>query len=125
MALQVSECISIHDLAVEAAARMYAVEGYEVLIRHQPRPDLYGRMPFDLFVPELERVQEVETLETLPGADLARLLRCRENGLQVWMLVPLDAVAAAHASVKGAADHVIPFWALEGERIRFGPPRRP
>jgi hypothetical protein len=125
MALQVTERISIHDLAVGAAARMYQAEGYEALIRHQPRPRLYGRTPFDLFIPVLERVQEVETSDTLPAADLARLRRCREDGLQVWVLVPLDTVAAAHASLKGAADHVIPFWTLEGDRVRFGLPRRP
>ena len=125
MALQVSELISIHDLAVEAAARMYRAEGYPALIRHQPRPRIYGRTPFDLFIPDLERVQEVETFETLPAADLSRLRRCREDGLQVWVLVPLDTVAAAYASLRGAADHVIPFWMLEGERVRFGLPRRP
>jgi hypothetical protein len=125
MALQVSERISIHDLAVEAAARMYRAEGYQALIRHQPRPRIYGRTPFDLFIPDLERVQEVETFETLPAADFSRLRRCREDGLQVWVLIPLDTVAAAHASLRGAADHVIPFWMLEGERVRFGLPRRP
>jgi hypothetical protein len=125
MALQVSERISIHDLAVEAAARMYQAEGCQALIRHQPKPRIYGRTPFDLFVPALERVQEVETSETLPAADLSRLRRCREDGLQVWVLVPLDTVSAAHASLKGAADHVIPFWMLEGNCVRFGLPRRP
>jgi hypothetical protein len=125
MALQVTERISIHDLAVEAAARMYQVEGYQALIRHQPRRRLYGHSPFDLFIPALQRVQEVETAETLPEADIARLRRCREDSLQVWVLVPLDTVAAAYAALKGAADHVIPFWILEGDRVRFGLPRRP
>jgi hypothetical protein len=125
MALQVTERISLHDLAVEAAAHMYQVQGYQALIRHQPHPDLYGRAPFDLFLPALERVEEVETAESLPAADLARLRRCREEGLQVWVLVQLDAVGAAYASLKGAADHVIPFWTLQDDRVRFGLPRRP
>jgi hypothetical protein len=125
MALQVSEQISVHDLAVEEAFRSYQIEGFQALIRHQPRPRRYGRASFDLFVPALQRVQEVETAETLPSADLARLRRCRADGLQVWVLVSLDAVAAAHAALKGAADHIIPFWVLEGNRVRFGTPRRP
>jgi hypothetical protein len=125
MALQVSERISIHDLAVESAAHLSQVEGYPALIRHQPDPHRYGAAPFDLFVPALQRVQEVETAETLPRADLARLRRCRQDGLQVWVLVALDTVAAAHAALKGTADHVIPFWILDGERVRFGLPRRP
>src|ERR1700730_16442938 len=83
MALQVTERISIHDLAVDAPARMYQVEGYQALIRHQPRPRQYGRTPFDLFVPALQRVQEVETAEKLPAAGLSRLRRCRGDGLPV------------------------------------------
>jgi hypothetical protein len=125
MALQVTERVSVHDLAVESAAHISHVQGYQALIRHQPDPRRYGLTPFDLFVPALRRVQEVETADTLPRADLARLRRCLEDGLQVWVLVPLDTVAAAHDALKTAADHVIPFWILEGDRVRFGPPRRP
>jgi hypothetical protein len=104
---------------------MYEGDGYETLVRHQPLPSLYGRAPFDLFVPTLARVQEVETLETLPAVDLGRLRRCRAEGLQVWVLVPTDALFLAHATLKDAADHIVPFWALDGERVRFGQPRRP
>src|SRR5919202_2812432 len=92
MALHVTERAALHDLAVQAAARMYEGDGYETLVRHQPLPSLYGRAPFDLFIPTLGRVQEVETLETLPAVDLGRLRRCRAEGLQVWVLVPTDAL---------------------------------
>jgi hypothetical protein len=125
MALQVSERTSIHDLAVDASVRMYEGDGYQALVRHQPRASVYGRAPFDLFVPALGRVQEVETADSLPGLDLARLRRCRKRGLQVWVLVPQDTLTAAHAALKDAADHIVPFWILDGDRVRFGPPRRP
>ena len=124
MALHVTERAALHDLAVQAAARMYEGDGYETLLWHQPLPALYGRAPFDLFVPALGRVQEVETLETLPGVDLTRLRRCRGGGLQVWVLVPTEALSLAHATLKDAVDHIVPFWVLEGERVRFGQPRR-
>jgi hypothetical protein len=125
MALHITERTAVHDLAVQAAARMYEGDGFETLVRHQPLPALDGQAPFDLFLPALGRVQEVETGETLPGVDVPRLRRCRESGLQVWVLVPTDALSVAHATLKEAADHIVPFWVLEGERVRFGQPRRP
>ena len=125
MALHVTERTALHDLAVAASARMYEGDGYPALVRHQPRPSRYGPTPFDLFVPALARVQEVETAQTLPAINLARLRHCRSDGLQVWVLVPTEALARAHTTLKEAVDHIVPFWVLDGERVRFGQPRRP
>jgi hypothetical protein len=125
MALQVTESISVHDLAVEASARAYQLQGYEAHIHSRPGPSKAGRSPFDVVVPELRRVEEIETAETLASLDLKRLQRCRAQGLQVWVLVPMGALPAAHARLKGTVDHIVPFWLADEERVRFGPPRLP
>jgi hypothetical protein len=125
MALHLTASISTHDLTVKASARGYQTRGFEALICNQPSPRLFSEHAFDIFVPELRRVEEIETGESLAGLDLARLRRCREEALQVWVLVPTDAISAAHARLKGAVDHIVPYWLVGGERVRFGPPRLP
>ena len=124
MALHTSEQISVHDLVVEASARAYQAQGYEVLTRHQPSPRQFGQEPFDLVVPELRRIEEIETELTLDTLDLRRLARCRQAGLQVWVLVPLKQIAVARSRVRGYVDHLVPFWLTEG-KVGFGPPRLP
>jgi hypothetical protein len=124
MALNTSQQVSLHDLVVEASALAYELQGYEVLRRHQPHPRRFGREPFDLLVPAIPRVEEVETAATLAAVDRRRLARCREAGLQVRLLVPLREIAAAHSLVRGCADHLVPFWLTE-DAVRFGPPRLP
>lgn len=124
MAIDVSEQLTVHDLVIETSARTYQLHGYEVRTRHQLTPRQFGRRPFDLVVPEIRRVEEVETEETLGSLDLERLLRCRRAGLQVWVLVPLKSIGAVSARLRGSADHLIPFWLADGD-VRFGPPRLP
>ena len=125
MAVRVRESISVHDLAVEASARAYQLQGYEAHTRNRPDPKSSGQAAFDVVVPELRRVEEIETAETLATLDLKRLERYRRRGFQVWVLVPMGALPAAHAKLKGTVDHIVPFWLMDGDRVRFGPPRLP
>jgi hypothetical protein len=125
MAVHVTESISIHDLAVEASARAYQLQGYEAQTRSRPDPDRSDQTPFDVVIPELRRVEEVETADTLDSLDMKRLRRCRRQGLQVWVLVPMEELRTAHGRLKGMVDHIVPFWLVDGDRVRFGPPRLP
>jgi hypothetical protein len=125
MAVRVTESISVHDLAVEASARAYQLQGYEANTRTRPDPKRSAQAAFDVVIPELRRVEEIETAETLAALDLKRLERCRRQGFQVWVLVPMEALPAAHVRLQGTVDHIVPFWLVDEERVRFGPPRLP
>jgi hypothetical protein len=123
MALPLTVEVSVHDLVVEASARTYGLQGYAALTRHQLAPRLYGKEPFDVVVPEIPRVEQVVSADSLPRLDLKRLRQCRREGIQVWVLVPLDAIGQAHTRLRGVVDHIVPFWLVDDQQVRFGPPR--
>src|SRR5439155_18548549 len=77
---------SLHDHILETSARSYRLSGYTVWTKHAG-PSAVGARPFDLVIPDLRRVEEVETTESLNGVDVERLRKCRMAGLEVWVLV--------------------------------------
>ncbi len=114
---------SLHDRILETSARSYRLSGYTVWTKHSG-PSAAGADPFDLVVPDLRRIEEIETSDSLPKADVDRLQKCRNAGMEVWVLVPLAEVGRAHGMFRGAADKIVPWW--EGpEKVHFGDPQLP
>lgn len=117
-----AKAVSLHDLVIDASARTYTLSGQATWKREATAKWAVGSEPFDLVVPALRRVEEIETAETLDRLDVDRLAQCRQTGLEVWVLVPIAEIGAVHAKLHGIVDRVQPWW-LVGERIVFGDPR--
>ena len=117
-----AKALTLHDLVIDASARTYRLSGQVTWKREVTAKWALGTEPFDLVVPALRRVEEVETAETIGQLDLDRLAQCRQAGLEVWVLVPLNQVGAVQARLHGVVDRVQPWW-LDGDRIVFGDPR--
>lgn len=75
----------------------------------------------DLFIPELRRVEEIETDESFDSIELRKLELLQAQGFEVWLLVPIARLGAAHETLRGKAHHVQPWWTQDG-RIYFGRP---
>lgn len=75
-------------------------------------------------MPGLRRAEQVETEESFESIEPKTFLELRSAGLDVWVLVPLSRIAAAHETLRGVVDRIQPWW-LEGDRIKFGTPRVP
>jgi hypothetical protein len=118
-----AKALSLHDQVIDASARTYELSGQVIWKREATAKWALGAEPFDLVVPSLRRVEEIETAETLDQLDLDRLAQCRQAGLEVWVLVPLNHVGAVHARLLGVVDRVQPWWLVD-DRVVFGDPRR-
>jgi hypothetical protein len=117
-----TKALALHDLVIDASARTYTLSGQVTWKREATAKWALGTEPFDLVVPALRRVEEIETAETVDHLDLDRLAQCRQAGLEVWVLVPIAAIGAVHAKLHGIVDRVQPWWLVD-DRIVFGDPR--
>ncbi len=115
---------SIHDRVLEASARSYQLSGHRTLLHHRHRASGLVDQTFDLVLPDLGRVEEVETARTIHEMDISKLRGGREAGLEVWVLAPLAQMGTAHARLRGTVDRILPWW-IKGGRVRFGGPRLP
>lgn len=118
-----SEATSLHDAVVLAATRTYQARGVDAIPYWEPNGN-GARAPFtDLRLPELRRVEEIETDDSFDKVDISHLIALREQGLDVWMLVPLERLGAAHDQLRGAVSRLQSWWLKDGA-IRFGRPER-
>jgi hypothetical protein len=76
-----------------------------------------------IVLPNLRRVEEVVTDLALTDDEKRRLENLRKD-FEVWVLVPLSEIGAAHTVLRGVADRVQPWW-QDGPSIQFGAPRIP
>jgi hypothetical protein len=116
------QAISVHDLVLNASVRTYELSGHVTWTRQATAKWAVGTEPFDLFVPEFRRIEEVETAETLQHVDLKRLAQCRQAGLEVLVLVPLNQVGVAQTKLRGFVDKIQPWW-IKNNRVLFGEAR--
>ena len=114
--------LSLHDRVLDASVWTYRVSGLETWTREQTHGWAIGTQPFDLIIPKLRRVEEVETADSLAAINLQRLAECQRSGLDVWVLVPLKEVGRAQDRLRGVAGHVQAWW-VEKDRVLFGEPR--
>jgi hypothetical protein len=112
----------IHDQVVRAAVTSYEHIGDKAIPFWALNGQGLGVDDPDVLIPELRRVEEVAT--ALSEISEIRLKRFRELGLEIWVLVPLTEIGAAHGRLRGLVDRIQAWW-VEDNAIRFGEPRRP
>lgn len=112
-----------HDRVVDATALTYRAHGHAVALRARPEGASPGAQ-FDVVVPALRTIEEVETRASLAEVDPGRLAATRARGWLVTVLVPLDELGAAHRVLHDACDLIQAYW-FEDDAVRFGATRVP
>ena len=74
-------------------------------------------------LPWLPRIEEVLSDASVSDQQKARLQELRKDS-EVWVLVPLACIGAAHGLLRGVVDRVQPWW-YDGKRVQFGTARIP
>lgn len=113
-----SDCASLHDAVVKASEQTYKAQGFTAL----PYWDLgmNGNRSFDLSLPQLGRIEHVETGDSFDKLDPRSLAERMSRGVDVWVLVPLELLGKAHDRLRGLVSHVQPWWLHEDGTVRFG-----
>lgn len=106
---------------VRASARTYRQVGEDVQFLTKAAP---SRGWTGITVPGLRRLEHVELKGRFGPRKVSWLRRIRTAGYEVWVLVPLEEISAAHAQLRGVVDRLQPWWIESGE-VRFGVPRIP
>ncbi len=104
-----------------------AAMGSYVTVGHNPLLHREADTGFDrVFVPSLRRVETV-LQDSFPDEEkLSGFLEMRNNGMEVWMLVPLSKMGRAHSELRQAADKIQAWWwDKEDGRVKFGFPEVP
>src|SRR5260370_28744854 len=91
--------LSLHDLVIDASARTYTLSGQVTWKREATAKWAIGAEPFDLVVPALRRVEEIETAETIDRLDLHQLAQFKQRRLDVWALMPITLIGAITATL--------------------------
>jgi hypothetical protein len=104
------------DVVIAASARSYRVSGLNAFIRGMPLT--VG----ELFIPELNRVEIVETEGATTALSIARVRELKDRGLDVWVLAPLSSMGIVHKALGGSVDRIQPWW-IEDKHVQFGEPR--
>jgi hypothetical protein len=112
----------VHDLVVRASLSSYEAVGQRG-VPFWESEEGSGRRP-DIVVPGLRRIEEVETEESFDSLDSRTIASRRQPGMDLWVVIPLSRLAAAHERLRGVADRIQP-WSLEGGQLTFGRPRMP
>jgi hypothetical protein len=122
--------LPLHDYIVRTAEGDYKAQGVRVrsLVNgHGPDPRKISGQP-DLILPDLRRVEMIETQTTARLLDPEKVAAHRDEGLEVWVVVPASYIAKAHEQLEGSADYIQP-WSVETyegrERVWFGEPQTP
>lgn len=110
---------TMHDLIVHAVAGSYQIEGHEAVPYWNGSSN--GHKKPDLVIPALRRVEEIETDETLPSLEQSKIDHFVDQGMEVWLIVPLSKLGYAHDRFRGQASRVQAWWVKDG-RICFGRP---
>jgi hypothetical protein len=100
-----------------ASARTYQDSGYQVHVRTDG-------VTYELAIPAIGRVEIIESVPPSHTDALLDLRDRREAGLDVWAVVELENLAAAHATYRKVVDRLQPWWVVDDE-IVFGTPRIP
>lgn len=109
---------SLHDWVLVASARSYESAGQPVKCFVDAQSTA-----FDLLLPDMRRIEEIETEESLDHFRSSTVEPYREDGFDVWVLVPLHTMGKAHDRLRGVADFVQPWWVEDGA-LKFGTPER-
>lgn len=109
------------ERVARASARTYEDSGYEVQVRQYPRTD---GITFEVAIPAIGRVEIIELAPPSRTDALFELRERRESGVDVWAVIALENLAAAHATYRKVVDRLQPWWLVEDEVV-FGTPRIP
>jgi hypothetical protein len=80
-----------------------------------------------IYLPKLRRFEmALQGVETLSDIDLHKLENFRNEGIEVWVLVPLASMGKAHNRFRGFADRIQSWWLDDvSKRIKFGTAETP
>ena len=108
------------EAVVGEAMRTYEAQGDRVVpLRAPGEIGGDGSDPLDFFVPRLRRLEAVavgDDLERFEGEPFAGY---REDGLELWVLVPVERMGEAHHRLRGHADRIQGWWVEDG-RLKLG-----
>jgi hypothetical protein len=82
-----------------------------------------GENSWTVILPWLPRIEEVLSDASLSDHERTRLQDLRKDS-EVWVLVPLEYIGAAHGVLRGVVDRVQPWW-YDGRAVQFGTARIP
>ncbi len=112
------EVLGQHDSVMAALAAHYESQGHEA---HQL---WVGDLPgggtgmFDVWVPDLNRVLDVETTDTLITIDPHRYDAWKSAGYEIWVVAPHGKVANIERRLGKYVDRIQP-WSLDGPKVLF------
>lgn len=108
---------------VLAAANSYRWSGTGPVRTQTDNP----KAGFNIELPKIRRLEkvctgtkEIDTLDTNP------IKKHRENGVEFWVLVPLEDMGKAHNRLRGYADRIQPWWFDPAtKKVKFGTAEMP
>ena len=112
------EVLGQHDSVMAALAAHYETEG------HKAHQLWIGDLPnggsgmFDVWVPDFNRILDVETTDTLITIDPHRYDAWRSAGYEIWVVAPQDKLATVERRLGKYVDRVQP-WSLNGPKVVF------
>jgi len=105
---------------IDAAIKSYELNGFDVKMVGKSEESIY----FDFFIPKKRRVEKIYSSVMFETANLEKYEEYRNNGFEVWVIVPLSSIGKAHEAFRNRADWIQGWW-IENSFIKFGSPQRP
>lgn len=112
------ETMGLHDSVLAALAAHYENAGHAVdQLWVADLPDGTTGM-FDLYVPDLHRLIDVETNDTMISLGSHDYDVWRSAGYEVWVVAPLDKVGTVERRLRSKVDRIQP-WTTDGVKVTF------
>jgi hypothetical protein len=113
------QALGLHDSVMAALAAHYESQGHDV--RQLWVGDLESGETgmFDIWLPQLNRLVDVETDDTLITIDPHRYDPWRSAGYEIWVVAPAEKMRQVTRRLGRYVDHIEP-WSLDGAKVAFG-----
>lgn len=111
----------ILESVAKASARTYEGSGHAAQVYEHGG---LGPVLYEVSIPALGRVEIVELAPPEGDEELVKIRERRDAGVDIWAIVALEHLAAAHAKYRKVADRLQPWWIVD-DQVVFGTPRVP
>jgi len=105
---------------LNASARSYEIYGFlksEIILFNELTSP-------SLVIPSIHRVENILSEYMFDALETEKYVEYRNNGLEVFVLVPLNTMGKAHETLRGCADWIQSWW-FENKSVKFGRPEKP